>query len=204
MSANPVCSHRLKSLKPILRKWIRLNKTLLKEWRKENAAPWWFNERASVSLFAGAVWKCKGWAFEEYVGPKQSQQKTTSGRVDLEFSLKKSRYIAEAKQLWLPSTRKQEHCERIQAAKNNAKTDVRRSSYGLPRLAIVFAVPYLSKIDESSLAEKTKKLINGVLDLKPKPDAVAWYFPDASEAPLYVHKKKSLIYPGVFVLIWQV
>ena len=49
-----------------------------RSWYDEGDAPWWYNERAVMSLFVGAVWKSKGWAFEEYSTSKRF--KTRRGR----------------------------------------------------------------------------------------------------------------------------
>jgi hypothetical protein len=64
---------------------------MAKEWLNVKDVPWWYNERASLSLFAGAVWGCHGWVFEEFgiwrkIASKRGV-KYTSGRRDIEFEV---------------------------------------------------------------------------------------------------------------------
>jgi hypothetical protein len=63
-------------------------------------APWWYNERASLSLLAGALWYADGWAFEEFVTSKRHKRKARRGRGDLMFEVGGLKAVAEAKQCW--------------------------------------------------------------------------------------------------------
>src|SRR6266481_8755838 len=84
------------------------------EWDKIPDAPWWYNERALLSQFAGAIWRCKGRALEEFVATKRelklrrkARRKDTQGsRGDLEFWWPQDKffYVSEAKLHW-PSIR---------------------------------------------------------------------------------------------------
>src|SRR3990172_7393950 len=56
----------LPMLKPILQKWIDLNRNLANEFILDRDVPWWYNERPHVGLLAGAIWQSGGWAFQEY------------------------------------------------------------------------------------------------------------------------------------------
>jgi len=61
---------RLQILKPVLKEWLALIEDPdAVHWPKDDA-PWWYNERALLSLFAGAIWKCEGWALEEFTTGK--------------------------------------------------------------------------------------------------------------------------------------
>jgi hypothetical protein len=66
-------------------------------------AAWWYNERAILSLFAGAIWSSNGWAFEEFATTKRERVATKrkhrrdGARGDLEF--------------WWPSSNKYFQCE---------------------------------------------------------------------------------------------
>jgi hypothetical protein len=90
-------------LKPALLEWQSMQK--LDWWDHKGDAPWWYNERASLSLFAGAVWKCRGWVFEEFsikrrTATTRGKYKRHSGRCDIMFGLGKIQFVGEAKQCW--------------------------------------------------------------------------------------------------------
>src|SRR5713226_1261165 len=59
----------LPELRQVLRKWIFVNKDYVHRWDGIDA-PWWYNERASVSALAAAAWLAKGIALEEYTTRK--------------------------------------------------------------------------------------------------------------------------------------
>src|SRR5262245_24586038 len=103
----------LKKLAPPLQRWIGFMEDS-RWWRWENVsdAPWWYTERALLSLFAGAIWCSKGWAFEEFettkrqrVALKRRQRKNSQGaRGDLQFWWPDSgpTFLIEAKRAELP------------------------------------------------------------------------------------------------------
>ena len=136
----------MKSLGRILEEWTSLMKD--SEWGKDDT-PWWYNERALLSLFAGAVWKCGGWAFEEFATSKRTIAKRvkhnrSAGRGDLMFQIGKDTFIAEAKQCWpilgyknLSATRN------LVEALHEARVQSSRLPSDGKKLGIVFAVPRL-------------------------------------------------------------
>ena len=48
----------LPEFKTVLSMWKKMMMNL-DWWDDKKDAPYWYNERASLSLFAGAVWRCK-------------------------------------------------------------------------------------------------------------------------------------------------
>jgi hypothetical protein len=93
----------LKVLKKVLVEWQSMQDPSW--WREKNDVPWWYNERASLSFFAGAVWRCKGWAFEEFITRKhittrRGKRQNRHGRGDIMFGIKGQSFVAEAKQCW--------------------------------------------------------------------------------------------------------
>ena len=46
-----------KILRQVLWEWIAVLDRLAFEWREDPGYPWWYNERASVSTLAAAVWR---------------------------------------------------------------------------------------------------------------------------------------------------
>lgn len=64
--------------------------------------PWFYNERASLSQFAGAVWRANptNHVLEEYACEKQDEGSDYKGRRDIWFRIEGQQYWAEAKQHW--------------------------------------------------------------------------------------------------------
>ena len=58
---------------------------------------WLYNERASLSVLAGAVWRTGGTAFEEYEHEKRHGAR---GRCDVHLALDARAFVCEAKQCW--------------------------------------------------------------------------------------------------------
>lgn len=84
----------LRCLRPVLEKWISVNRELAVHWASAGDAPWWYNERALISVFAGAVWRTGGHAFEEYSTEKRGDRRESWGRVDLEFAAGRQEFRA--------------------------------------------------------------------------------------------------------------
>src|SRR3972149_2726886 len=93
----------LKTIQSVLKKWQTLNEE--PSWFKFGDTPWWYNDRESLSVFAGAVWLCGGRVFEEFstmkvTGSKHGKTSHKSGRCDIWYSVGEREFIAEAKQCW--------------------------------------------------------------------------------------------------------
>ncbi len=92
----------LQTLRPVLKKWQEIiERRDVKNIERD--APWWYNERASISQLAGAVWLCGGWVSEEFGTEKvsvQRQKEKFNGRCDIAFGLRRKNFWGEAKQCW--------------------------------------------------------------------------------------------------------
>jgi hypothetical protein len=183
-----------------LREWINVNRWLGRRWQLNGDAPWWYNERALVSTFAGAVWLSGGYAFEEYSETKRGKSKRGfTGRVDLEFSVGPHEFKAEAKQCWPAGTAKRDQTDYITGFMDQARQDVRRCPPGgMRRLAIVFGVPYLARRLRSEMPERISWLVDQAMQVEA--DAVAWTFPDLRRVPTI----GGWTYPGIIVWIKEV
>ena len=97
-SAVLVNNKKIKALKPILKRWIEINQEYCDAYPGKDC-PYWYNERAAVSILAGAVWKSGGLALEEFNSNKKYGRSLYLGRADLWFSFGKKRqdYLIEAK-----------------------------------------------------------------------------------------------------------
>ena len=137
----------LHSLRPVLEAWLRINSRAGREWVKYGAAPWWYNERASLSFFAGAVWQCTGgWALEEFSTVKidsseRGRKQELSGRCDIDFGFGNYEYAAEAKQCWPNISNTSNSIAMVKRFLREAHQDCRQlpGYFECPRLSIVFA-----------------------------------------------------------------
>jgi hypothetical protein len=93
---------RLRYLSPVLKTWINLITEIAAVWKSSKDVPWCNNERSSLSVFAGAVWRAGGLSFEEYSDEKRGilrksgkPSKPYQGRVDLYFKFSGIEFISE-------------------------------------------------------------------------------------------------------------
>lgn len=78
----------------ILRKWQRSIKQVTDAWVRYRDVPWWYNERADLSILAGGVWKSGNIAVEEFVSRKRKIARSSGklsrryrGRIDFYFTV---------------------------------------------------------------------------------------------------------------------
>jgi hypothetical protein len=188
--------------KRVFEQWMKINTRLANEWAEFNDAPWWYNERASLSLLAGAVWVCGGTAFEEYAADKKNlaQRLRYKGRSDIYFVLGDKHFVAEAKWHWSGATRSgRRTAETIRSKLRSATNDVRKQPRveGQTPLGILFVTPYIKRSENKRVDE----LIEGWLEeLKcVRCSRLAWVFPKSAR----LLGLKSIC-PGVAVLIDEI
>ncbi len=195
---------KISCLRPILRKWTSLNGELAKLWSKAGDVPWWYNERAVISVFAGAVWQSGGYAFEEYAALKHGKRQEYKGRVDLDFvTAAGHKFRAEVKPYELPATRRKDPLEQVCAAMDRAVEDVCKcQSEGRRRLAMVFASPYVSTKKSEKIPDTIDWLIAQAKRVHAtlKTDAVAWTFPDLKQRAEF----GEWICPGAIIWIREI
>jgi hypothetical protein len=196
---------RLRFLVPILKHWAKANAEIAASWSSYKEAPWWDNERASISVFAGAVWRAGGFSFEEYSDKKRSIFKTSGrlshpyqGRVDLYFTYSESELIVEVKRVWSGYTQSHANpCPRLEKVFASSCRDTRKTApYGQRRLAFLFALPYFRK--RESINQRVPMWIKEVKNLDY--DALAWVFPSCAR---YLSDGKYYC-PGAALLIKEV
>lgn len=194
-------NRRLRSLRRIFAEWIRLNNLFGRRWtRQSRDCPWWYNERALLSLFAGALWRTNNEAFEEFSEYKRTEAKLSAGRIDLWFLAGRHEYWAEAKACEIAITRNGKQRQRISAAMAAAKRDALRlkPDGSTKRLAVTFIAPYLTRGHEQIFQERLTWLIDMVRGMNPS--AMAWTFPKLRKSP----RHKRWISPGIIIFIKQV
>ena len=187
--------------RPLLR-WRTYNREIAESWKEHGEVPWWFNERAAVSVLAGAIWRCgqHHYAFEEFKDrkiDKHSPSGKRKGRVDLYFDIDGTKFIAEAKICW-PRIDKKIDSETIERPVRAALRDVNADqNCRLPveeRLGIVFAVPSILIKNRKKLDRRLKKWTDS---MKTVGEARAWTFPKE----LRLAKGNNHYYPGIAVFI---
>jgi hypothetical protein len=196
-----------KSLLPLLRQWIRHNKMLYETWGSEDC-PWWYNERALLSVLAGAAWRLPGGlAYEEFSNSKRKRgrrkgtYKNYSGRSDIYLIVADREYVAEVKHCFSGATASGANItSRLNSLLRQARKEIRASATpNQRRMAILFAIPYI----RSNRKSEMKSLIDSWLS-RIKEDVkysyLAWFFAFQPHA----HQAGSWIYPGIAIIIRDV
>jgi hypothetical protein len=138
-----IAEGRLRVLDELLQNWTRVVKRFVDTWKPDGDVPWWYNERASVSVLAAAVWTAGDIAFEEFSSEKERRRSKFMGKIDFRFSFGRQDFVAEAKQCWpLIGPQARSAQDVIDTEFRHARKDVRRAPENEgTRLAIVFASP---------------------------------------------------------------
>lgn len=190
----------------VLRQWINANETYceISNW---GDVPWGYNERASLSTFAAAVWLSGAIALEEYVeekdraGSAMGRKKQRKGRCDLYVDLqgKRRAYIMEAKILW-PSLETCDWERPLLKTLNKARGEAKetRAHNNEKKVGLLFVSPYIRNSKDSPVE---KSILNLVQFLRSRKDTCsAWTFPAGSRG-FYWDSDKRWLYPGTAVLL---
>jgi hypothetical protein len=185
----------LKPIKRILKEWVSMLDD--RSWGKSDG-PWWYNERASLSYFAGAVWRCNGWALEEFTTSKKRRGKERYGRGDIIFGIGHNQFTAEAKQSWPSAGSKARNAKDfLLDALSDAREDCKQvPAYGARRLALVFASPYIPASEKDDAEDPVARWLHGVSTITGA--AIAWVFPRNGRNLL---GDDGNIYPGGLLLL---
>jgi hypothetical protein len=189
----------MKFLHPILEEWKSMMQD--SEWRKKDA-PWWYNERALLSLFAGAIWKCEGWAFEEFATSKRTLSKRgrrteRAGRGDIMFQIGEEICVAEAKQCWpILGHRNHNAMSTVKEALNEARIQSSRLPSEGQKLGIVFGVPCLHESKQGDSEKILHDFISRFTSLKNT--TITWVFPREKRT---LKGGDGYIYPGIVLML---
>lgn len=197
------CSKSL-SLDRILNKWLRTIKQVTDTWARYHDVPWWYNERADLSILAGAVWKCREVAVEEFVSRKRRIARSTgrlsrkySGRIDFYFTAGRHHFIAEAKECWSRAGNEAADPRyKVEKMLERARQDIRKvTAYGDRKLAILFVKPSIPRRKRKQSVKLIRRWLAAIRTIEC--DAKAWYFPENARYA----KWDDRFYPGVVILI---
>ena len=198
-------------LKPVLEKWCDLNRDFYSEVKDD--CPWWYNERASISILAAAAWQAEGcYALEEFSirkGRKRAfseRLRERPGRCDLKIWIRpKQEYAFEAKQAWCRLDERialKRKSDGILTNLAKAKGDARRLKTRMGRrFGVCFISPRIPAKESDNLGARLDQLLN-LLEDKQQHDAIAWFFGDDHSA--LEDKRTGLLYPGTILLLKEV
>lgn len=203
-------------LHPLLSEWLILLRNYCSVCDDN---PWWYNERASLSVLAGAAWSLgSGWiALEEFATEKRGvvpgkiieDGKIVKGRCDLYIANNALEYMIEAKQLW-QSAGKRVKSSKIGTAMTAAKKDAGNLHANLSdrRMAAVFTIPHLPLGEISSKKVRGKWVADRFMIRERIEawiqeqhlddfDAYAYFFPKNNSS--FANHKAGKIFPGVLL-----
>ncbi|MBU4313823.1 MAG: hypothetical protein KJ821_03400 [Actinobacteria bacterium] len=187
---------KLKHIEALLSKWVKMHESFCNYSTKDSL--YWYNERASISTLAGAVWKCSEFSLEEYRTIKKYRKGSWSGRADLWFTWRKREYYVETKQTWISLSKKSNVSTatgRINKALQNA---IKEAAYIEKEegqaLGLVFVIPYIRSTESDHMDSRLKILIEQVE--KVNYEIMAYTFPTTCR----LLESDNYIYPGVVLV----
>ncbi len=156
-------------LEPVLIQWLKINRDYIEETDYEDCL-YWYNERANVSTFAGAMWKCGGFALEEYSAHKSDENENSKkGRIDLYIQSHGNSAVCEAKIEWIylcePNRQQKDFAKTIsnsiEKANNDLTNTLKMNSNNLG-IALNFIVGYSNQ--DIDITETLASLQNAIED----------------------------------------
>ncbi|MGT8855998.1 hypothetical protein [Enterobacter sp. 186315] len=209
-------------LEILLKAWVKAIVRYTSANQRDN--PWWYNERASLSVLAGAAWTLKDWhALEEFstykrfrtLEPGVDSGALRSGRCDLYIQSPDTSFAIEAKQTVQSIGARSDGSTYIARAMKKAWDDSGDLSHQEAdrRFAVTFIVPSIPlrevSINEAGsekvCSKKIETAIKGWLHERPefvgasgKETDFAYVFPQLGN-PNYAEGEKY--YPGVVIVL---
>jgi hypothetical protein len=189
---------QLKKIEPLLHEWTRCVSRYCAV--SENDAPYWYNERASLSTLAAAAWKAGGVAVEEYATFKGKKKAGPPDRVDLWFRYRRRRFVVEAKIAWVNLGEGRPIANAVESVRRRlgeALEDVQRCPKDGTFLGVTFVAPSIPNNRKDS--RRVAALVGPFLDELRKLDYgfMAWVFPQAARNFIGDDERR---YPGVVML----
>ncbi len=167
----------------------------------EPDVPYWYGERALTGLLAAAAWQVSdGWSLEEFLGARQSAEKSGAGRGDLWLGFgRTTAYTAEAKVVW-PQENSEAALGQIQAALVRAAGQLcalgDEFRVGTP-IALCYVVPDLDASRWSESPAELERLFTSVGDsFAGRETLIATYRPPLAKPPVF----KGRCYPGLMLI----
>lgn len=197
--------NEVRGIRDVLERWVKLNAEIARAWGVGDA-PWYYGERGSVSVLAGAAWRLDGNAFMDFAEQKRRRggrgRATARGYADLYMEVETRRYIAEAKQVWFSLGERADALGHLEEGLAEAELEAQRldqDEWGTVRLGLVFGVPHVpAGMQEEGEAAWNRRVDEVLEDARQKLEwsFLAWAFPRLSREVL----DDGLLYPGVFLV----
>lgn len=183
-----ISNPKLEFLRPVLERWFecidRYNAV-----RGDNDTPYWFDEKANLSLLSAAAWMADMVTLQQTPTRKQTEEGERNGRADLFIATSEERAYLQATQRW-PRVNSLNLTQALQ----DITSDAKRISYASDlKLGCLFVAP--QKAQQSATPEELQDMVDDLQ--KEHTCAVAWYFPYAYRK---LHNETGNYHPGIAVL----
>lgn len=184
-----ISNPKLEFLRPVLECWFecidRYNAV-----RGDNESPYWFDERANLSLLSAAAWMAEMVTLEQTPTKKQIEEGERNGRADLFIASKEERAYLQATQRW-PRVNNLN----LTQALLDVVSDAKKISYASDlKLGCLFVAP--QKTQHSPTPEELQDMVDDLQ--KEHTCAVAWYFPYPYRK---LHNEAGNYHPGIALLL---
>lgn len=183
-----ISNPKLEFLRPLLERWFdcidRYNAV-----RGDNDTPYWFDEKANLSLLSAAAWMAEMVTLQQTPTRKQLEEGERNARADLLIATSDERAYLQATQRW-PKV----NSLNLTQALVDITQDARRISYASDlKLGCLFVAP--QKAQQSATPEELQDMVDDLQ--KEHTCAVAWYFPYAYRK---LRNEAGHYHPGIAVL----
>jgi len=180
----------------ILLEWVKLVVDFSNKYDSEDSL-YWYNERATLSSLAGAMWRNDCFVLEELSIDKFSNRgEEWPGRADMWLLIGNTEYIIESKQVWVSLSKRASatHKKIITSLKDARKDAVNAKWNGSKALGMTFVTP---RIPPSEVKYKEQYVAKFQRELKKFDyDFMAYAFPNEAR----VLSTGGYSYPGVALL----
>lgn len=195
---------RLQKFEPVAEGWYQTIKSYCVAFERyeQEDAPYYYNERANISVLARGAWKSRMFTLEEYPTEKTRDdgvRRTGSHRCDLMIWDDESEFQIEAKQCWLRTALPDDsHEKRVTSMLKAARSDADRNTDSKSRLGCVFFSVWWPQ--QSEYSRDPSIHIRRELDRLLSYEASLWAWPFPKETRLLVSTESDgsrRFYPGV-------
>jgi hypothetical protein len=189
----------IEGLEPLLFEWISACKEYIHQMKNEDC-PFQYNEVAMTGFLAGAAWRRKGVALQEYRTSKgRLLQDRWTGRCDLYVYIKPHEFIFESKFYRTNIGVSNKNSLRIirSRLKQSALDAKQHQGFKGHRLGICFVCPFYGKKRRDTFEPSLPEWCAHIRD-NTRPSAIAWTFPPEARD---LRGEWNHIFPGVVALL---
>lgn len=186
----------LRWLCPVFSRWSDCIKDYIKCTNGDDI-PYWWNERANISLLAGAAWRQRGFiALEEYPSKREVKEEIKDCRIDLYIGNKPHDIVIEFKQGWLQPKTTDYQLRQIVSKARHSVQDRYEAEYRTGGVYWTVMIPIIYNNDDvKSIIDEQIKRIRKIKNI----NLLAWCFPKATRN--LVDRKKDFFYPGIIAAL---